>query len=241
MSEARETLLRTLIEGASAEPLASLPAPSWVEPAVHELILAFLHWETTPENAAGAASKLYGSVIDVNELRVCLPGEVSRVIGEGYPRSFERAHRLLSVLGDLFERENAVTLTPASELSKRKTREYLASLEGITPFVVARVMLSLGGHAVPLDRRLMDRLTAAGVLEGGEDIESASAWLERQIRASETPGAYFALERWASSQPEPPQAAHGAEGPEPAVPGKRRKNGAGPETSAGKAPSRRKK
>lgn len=201
----RESLLRSLLGPLDR---AAPPAPDCMgfPPLVFEMISAFVHWEAGPARAEAAVRKLCESVVDANELRVCLPAEISRRIGERYPRSFERSHRLRAALNDLYRREYEVTLEPIREMNKREAREYLATLEGMPPFVVARLMLAIGGHAMPLDTRLLDALKRAGVFDGGETVETGMAWLERHIRANETPAAYYALEEWAARAQRPVRA-----------------------------------
>lgn len=171
------------------------PGEPMTDPVCQELVWAYLVWEAGPKLARAAMAKLCESFVDLNELRVCLPTELAAFFGTTYPRAAERADRLRATLNDIFSREHAVTLTTLLGMNKRDARTYLDSLEGIPPYVAARTMLvGLGGHAFPLDERLMAVLLREEALGEAGDIVSASGWLERQVRSGEAARALVALE-----------------------------------------------
>lgn len=169
-----------------------------------QLVFSFLAWESTLTRAVQAGKRLHASVVDYNEMRVCLPNELVTIIGDRYPRALERVARLRSTLNELYKREHAVTLTPVAGMGKREARAYLESLEGMTPFVAARLMLlSFGGHAFPLDERLRQALLENGALPADLSIADAGGWLERQFRAGEALEPYLLLEQWMNDRPLP--------------------------------------
>ena len=175
------------------------------EPAVHQMLLSFLAWETGVHRAAPALKKLLSGIVDMNELRVCHPDELASMLGERYPRALERCARLRSALNDLYRREHAVTLAPLEALPKRDARAYLESLEGMPHYVAARVLLvSLGGHAVPLDERTHAALAAAKAVPSDLPLEDASSWLERHVRAEDAACAHALLEAWVAENPAKP-------------------------------------
>ena len=137
------------------------------------------------------------AVVDFNELRVCMPGELIRIIGERYPRVEERARRLRAALHAVYARQHRVGLENLNEMSKREARDYLESLDGTPRFVAARVtLLCLGGHAAPIDGRILRRLADRGATEASATPETASAMLERKVRAGEMLEAYSLLQAW---------------------------------------------
>ncbi|HRQ73141.1 MAG TPA: hypothetical protein PLU35_08950 [Phycisphaerales bacterium] len=74
---------------------------------------------------------------------------------------------------------------------------YLEALEGVPPFVAARVvLLALGGHAVPLDAMLHGMLASEEAVEPESTVADAMGWLERTLRAKESEEAYLLLEAW---------------------------------------------
>ncbi len=181
------------------------PAPETAfaggEPVLAEFIRSMLLWEATLAQAASAMRRFEQHLVDVNELRICMPAELVRLLGERYPRAQERAVRLRTALNQLFRREHAVTLEHLPTLTKKESREYLESLEGVPGFVSARVQLvSIGGHAAPVDRRILGRLVSAGFVDGEATPDAAASLLERKIQAGEMLEAYALLQAWADDQ-----------------------------------------
>lgn len=163
-----------------------------------QFVLSFLLWEASETDARRAFNRLRDAFIDFNELRVCYTDEIADVLGARYPRAAERAERLKASLNDVFNREHAVSFEKVAEMQKRQARQYLESLEGITPYVVARQFLvALGGHAVPVDERLLTRLIDEGAFEAGTDVERAIGALERHVKATESAETHVRLMRWA--------------------------------------------
>ena len=173
-----------------------------VEPLLYELLRSFLLWEASPAKAELAIENVLNAVVDLNELRICLPDEVHAMIGSRYPRGLERAMRIRSALSDLFEREHDASLDILTTMSKRDARAYLLSLDGVPPFVASRVvLLRLGAHAFPMDQRLLKPLVAEGVFAAKATPDAAASWLERNLRAGEVRAAYLAIEEWARKPP----------------------------------------
>lgn len=167
------------------------------DPLVMQLLFSFLAWEAGTSKAAHAMKKLLSSVVDINELRVCLPDETAGMLGERYPRAVERCVRMRTALNELYKREHAVTLKTVADMPKRDARSYLGSLEGMPGYVTGRmILLALGGHAFPLDERMRDVLTAEGCIPPVLPMDEAAAWLERQFRAGEAAPAYLLIEAW---------------------------------------------
>lgn len=180
-------------------PSARMPeaALERIEPACALLVYSFLLWESTPEQAAAGLERLGESIIDLNDLRVAMPTEIVETAGMRDSRAHERAERLRATLNDIYCREHVVTLARLETVSKREVRDYLDGLEGMPPFVAARMtLLGFGGHAVPLDARLQQLLTSEGVFQAGIPLEQAEHWLERQIRATDAEEIALLLEGW---------------------------------------------
>ncbi len=197
--------------------------PEWSDALVDELIYSFLLWETNSPHAKSALRRLRENVVDYNELRVCLPDELSLIMGDRYPRAFERAQRLRATLTDLYRREHAISLAHLSSAPKREARLYLESLDGMPPFVAARLLLvAFAGHAFPVDERLRDLLAAEGVAEPAATPEAVSGWLERHVRASDAISTYALLQTWSDETPHRREKKTEAP-PSPASKGKARK------------------
>lgn len=205
-SKKLHALLKKVRAGVEATPVdpAIESCPEAADRLLWQLVFSFLTWEASTARALQAIKRLHASVVDYNEMRVCLSDELAAIIGDRYPRAVERAARLRSALNDLYKREHAVTLAPVSAMGKREARVYLESLEGAPSFVTARlVLLSLGGHAFPLDDRTFASLAEEGAIPADLDLAGASAWLERQFRAGEATEPYLLLEHWMTDRPLP--------------------------------------
>lgn len=173
------------------------PPPEGVDALVHLVLYSLLLWESSPDAARRALTSLYDAIIDPNELRVALPDEILAWIGGRDAAARDRSARMRAVLNDIYRREHIVSLERLASVSKREVREYLDSLEGMPSFVAARVTLfGFGGHAVPTDSRLIERLAAGGALDTAASPQDAERWLERQIRASDAEHTALLLEAW---------------------------------------------
>lgn len=197
-------------EGPSLEQLEALaaragdpspPLPASLEPLAGgsaidaQLVFSFLVWEAGHAPALGAWDRLNGALVDLSELRVCLPSEIAAMLGPRYPRALERAERMSASLRGVFDRENRTSIASLLDMNKRDARAYLDSLEGMARFVASRVMLlALDAHAMPLDERLRSKLLRAGVEAEGEHADDAAHRLERRIRAGEARRLYLSIE-----------------------------------------------
>lgn len=174
------------------------------EPLTALLLQSFLIWEASPAQAAAAMKRIVHDVVDCNELRVCVPEELIRLLGPRYPRAAERAERLLASLHQVYEREHEISLASLASMPKRDALQYLATLHGMSPFIASRVgLIGLGAHTVPVDERLAEYLVARGIVLEDPAPVAMSGWLERQLRAGEALGAYLLLETAAEASPRP--------------------------------------
>lgn len=173
------------------------------DPLVAELVYSLLLWESNGDLADRAAQAIAESVTNLNELRVCDADEIAGFFPRDVPRKAERAARLAASLNGIFAREHALNLGSVAGLPKREARQYLDSLEGLPPFVAARVMVvSLNGHAMPVDDRIVAILAHHGVIDDPK-LSNAEliSHLERAVRAADAPRVYAALEREAGDLP----------------------------------------
>lgn len=202
-------LLRSLAAAHGEPARPARPDPGGLfDPHIGELVHAFMVWEAGETLAGEAMARLHESLVDYNELRVCLPEDTVSMIGEKYPLAHERAARLHAALGEIYRREHAMSLSRAWEFSKRDARAYLLSLDGMHPFIALRVfLLGMGGHAAPVDSRIRSTLVAAQAVDDKSDEGTIASHLERTLRAGEAERAYLLLESgWAHApRPKPPR------------------------------------
>lgn len=188
--------------------LPAIDVPEEIEPLepTNELVFSFLLWESSTQRARPAMQRVASTFVDLNELRVSRVEDIVEVLGKTYPRGEERAMRLKASLHDIFSREHEVSLAKAASMGKREARKYLDSLSGMVPFVAGRVvLLSLGGHAFPLEDRSLAMLIEQGVLEPDTDLAKAVGILERHVKADEAMQSYLDFQAWVELGGETPK------------------------------------
>ena len=173
------------------------------QPLLNEFLRSFLIWDAGVPAARDAAERISRQLVDFNDLRVCLPGDLESILGEDYPGVAARAQRLRAALSDLVRRTHTVTLEQLATMSKRDARAYLDSLEGVPPFVSARVVLvSLDVHAMPMDRRTHAKLVENGAMAEDTTPEHAAEHIQRRVKAGELLGVYLGVQAWTDTPSE---------------------------------------
>lgn len=171
---------------------------------VMQLIVSFLQWDATRDQAEDAFVAMMEDLIDANDLRVSHPHELVALIGEDYPGAVERILRLRESLGEVYLREHDIQMNSIAGKGKKEQRAYLDTLSGIEPYVAAQVtLLSFGGHAMPVDNKLCALLIAEGCLDEGTNPADAEAYLIRLVKAGDALEAHLALQAWADTQDMP--------------------------------------
>ena len=190
----------------------SLEAPSY-EPTT-QLIIAFLQADSTRRKAEQAYDALMENMVDNNELRVSHTQEIVDVIGEKYPRVYWRVERMLESLRDVYLREHDHRMVKVATQTKKEQRHYLDTLTGVTPYVAASVMLlSFGGHAIPVDDKLVALLEREGAIDEGLSAAEVESLLLRQFKAGDpSVEAHLLLQAWSDGCKTP---ASVLEAPEP--------------------------
>lgn len=165
---------------------------------VAQLVVGFLQWRSTRRAAEDAFVALMGELIDINDMRASHAHELVGLIGEDYPDATERIIRLKQALHGVYLREHDVQMHSIDGKGKKEQRAYLDSLYGMTPFAAAQVtLLSFGGHALPVDEKLVMLLEREGALTENLDAAAAESFLLRQIKAGDALEAHLALQAWA--------------------------------------------
>jgi hypothetical protein len=173
-----------------------------------ELVLACLAAPGSETRARAALNRLRGQFVDFNELRVARVDEVADVLGRQYGPSKEVGLQLLNLLRQVFAQQDTMDLTSLNEGGKRDARTFLQQLEGMTPYVLARVVLnSLGGHAFPLNESILTMLRAEEAIDPQADAADVQAFLERQIPARRMQKVWALLGLYAEDYPARKQAA----------------------------------
>ncbi len=180
--------------GASSVPSVPQLAGHEPEDPLGILLGSFMLWESTPALAAEALARLSRVVVDANELRVMLEGEVADAIGEKYPFVEERAMRLRATLNDIFRRQHRTSLDHLRNASRKDQRSYLEGLSEIPSFVAGRTMFVAFELPAPIvDDTAVELLFREGIVEPTATTEAVATWIGRNHRMEELPKVHAAL------------------------------------------------
>jgi endonuclease III len=174
----------------------NLEAPSY-EPTT-QLVIAFLQADASRRKAEQAYDALMEEMVDNNELRVSHTVEIVEVIGEKYPRAHWRIEHMRESLNEVYNREHDIKMKGVAAKSKKEQRYYLDTLTGVTPYAAASVMLlCFGGHAIPVDDKLVALLAKEGAIREGLTPAQVESLLLRQFKAGEqSVEAHLLLQAW---------------------------------------------
>jgi endonuclease III len=161
-----------------------------VEKARHEDPAEALVHATVTENmsdsaAQGALKRMWDYFVDLNDLRVSRQEEIVEVLGPNSAEARETASKINSILWSIFRKYNTVSLELLKKMSKRPARQMLEKMEGVSHFAVNYCMLtSLGGHAIPLTKGMLEYLRASELVHPEATEEEIEGFLTRQISAA---------------------------------------------------------
>ena len=167
---------------------------------VTQLVVSFLQWESTRRSAERAFTGIMAEMVDINELRVSHEREIIAIIGDSYPLAEERIARMRESLNEIYLREHAVAMQSIAAKGKKDQRAYLETLPGIPVYVISSVMLlAYGGHALPVDSKLVNLLAEEGVAFEDYDAVTTESLLLRQIKAGDGYDAHLILQAWSDA------------------------------------------
>ncbi|MCD6174870.1 MAG: hypothetical protein J7K65_03770 [Planctomycetes bacterium] len=169
------------------------PMPKYGDPI--EAVVYALVSESMPEVAGGRLyRRMMKHFVDFNDLRVSRREEIFDVFKDSSEEFEKSAAAITQTLNAIFEKRNRVSLEGLVQDGKRQAHKELSEMEGITPFAVSYCFLTaMGGHAVPLNAKMLDYLRAGDlVYPSATDIE-ISGFLERQVGAADAYDFYLFL------------------------------------------------
>ena len=168
---------------------------------VTQLMVGFLTWEATRDQAEDALGGLMEAMVDVNELRITHVSELVGIIGKKYPFAQERIIRMKEALNAVYNLEHGVSMKSIDGKGKKEQKAYLDTLPAVPGFVKSQVMLlCYGGHAMPVDRRLGYLLEKEGIVDNGGDLPAVESFLLKQVKASDCLESHLYLQAWADDQ-----------------------------------------
>ncbi|MGB2984467.1 MAG: hypothetical protein WBE26_01180 [Phycisphaerae bacterium] len=166
----------------------SVPTPRIPEPdnPLHRLGIAVLGVGCSDAEAGYAIDRALTTLVDWNEMRVSSSIELNKATGNTIPCGVQRCQELIDALQAIYDRENRLSLDQLKSLGRREARHYLEQLSGVHEYAVASVILwSLGGHAIPVNDRLLKALRGADLVHPSADRAEVQAFMERHVSASD--------------------------------------------------------
>jgi endonuclease-3 len=132
-----------------------------------------------------AADKAYAALstafFDWNEVRVSTVKELSEVM-HMLPEPGAAAGNVKHVLQTVFEATYSFDIESMKKMPLGQAQQKLQKYDGVTPFALAYVtQAALGGHAIPLDRGLLEVFGILGLATEQEKAAHAVPGLERAI------------------------------------------------------------
>ena len=174
------------------------PEPGEPTEPIEQLIVSVLGVGSSQEHGRKALRKLLRHTVDINEIRVSSPGEITSVIKDVVPQASERAKALVAALNAVYHAENEVSLASLHTMGRREARQYLENLGSIDPYSIASIMLwSLGGHAIPVSDRVLAALRANDLVAPECEVATVQSFLERHTGAAEGPQFTLLMEKYA--------------------------------------------
>lgn len=156
-------------------------APRGDQPVLETLLLACCLENAPHDVAEKVFSIVRTSFYDWNEVRVTTIKELAEVMS-ALPDPAAAAANLKNVLQHTFESEYCFELETIKKKNLGDAIKRIQKLEGASPFVVAyATQVSLGGHAIPIDRGALGVLYVVGAITEAEQQAGHVPGLERAI------------------------------------------------------------
>lgn len=156
------------------------------EDPVRRLAIAILGIDCSIDEARAKLDRIKTEMVDWNEVRVSTSWEVCKAMGEESPAAQERCGQLIRALRSIYQKEHQVSLERLKTLGRREARQYLEQLDGVDSHAVSAVVLwGLGGHAIPVNDKLLAALRAADLVGADSDRDEVQAFLERNVSAAQ--------------------------------------------------------
>lgn len=199
------TKLKSLLRKAKAA-AKNVEEPPACDP-VAQLVISLLNFNATRRQAERAFTAMMNELVDLHDMRVSHPHELVALIGEKYPGAYDRVLRIREALNAVYQIEHDLVIKSVASKGKKEQRAYLDALPAVPPYAAAQVLLlSYGGHAMPVDDKLCVLLISEGVMPEDATPADAESFLARNIKAGDALGAHLALQAWADKRKGPASA-----------------------------------
>ena len=198
------TIFAARVGKAYARLRQSVPRPEIPEPddPLRRLGIAILGVESSDEDAELAIDRAFTTMVDWNEMRVSNAHELNEATGNAIPHGVVRCQQLIDALQAVYDWENVLSLDRLKTMGRRDARHYLDQLNGLDEYGVASVVLwSLGGHAIPVNDRLLQVLRDADLVNTSADRAEVQAFLERHVNAADAKEFCLIMRSFSAAKP----------------------------------------
>ncbi len=154
---------------------------------IEQIVLAILARNESVSKAESTLERLKGYYVDFNELRVARAGELAGQLGTIFDEALAKAKQMISVLQDIFTKENSFNLGFVTSKSKQDLEEYFNEIHGFDNYLLSTVILCCcGRQAFPMDDRMLEACKDLELAQGPASLENMQAYLERQLRSADS-------------------------------------------------------
>ncbi len=152
------------------------------------------------QRAAAAVERLFGAVVDVNELRVTPVADLVQIVGVDYPNSRGAAEEASKALNSIFNRTHDLDLRFLRTAGKKAAVAFLDSLDGLSPHAKAFFQQRyLNIHTIPLDANMHAYLQRSDCIEQEAGVAEAQKFLTSVIRDRDAAAFYSRFKRFAAT------------------------------------------
>ena len=151
-------------------------------PIVESVILAILRENRNLQDSLRALNQFRSSYVDLNELRVSELREIQTIIGH-IPDSELRARAIRKFLKQIFQKNYKYDIDGIAKKTFKEAKDDLKDYDALaSDFIMAQAQVqTLGGHAFPVDDRILLMAKRLGLVEQNADHSTLRGILEKNI------------------------------------------------------------
>jgi endonuclease III len=151
-------------------------------PIVESVILAILRENRSLQDSLRALNEFRKNYFDFNELRVSELREIQTIIGH-VPDSELRARAIRKFLKQIFQKNYKYDIDGIAKKTFKEAKDDLKDYDALaSDFIMAQAQVqTLGGHAFPVDDRILLMARRVGLVEQNADHSTLRGILEKNI------------------------------------------------------------
>ena len=191
-----QSKLKKFLPGLKRRPIAADRSEP-LEPMDH-LIVGILRRNASRHQALAALRALREEFVDFNEMRVAPAKDIAELLGKNMPLARLKAEVLTQALNRVLDQTSELGLGKLTELGKRELHAYLREKFALDSYTEAYMTLMVfGGHAVPVDERLLEKLKLEDLVHSESTVDVARFALEKVVSEKNAVEVYEAMAAYA--------------------------------------------